>query len=129
MNVSTNQLTPVEQAAADRLPILVSLRGDASAEAARAEVAAVTPVIIADALGDHETEHIVQFEETTFSVQHPLSERLDGSLFDCPVHADISALAGPPVPPGRYRATAGVPGCYHFEPVAVTLSRPTAEKH
>lgn len=72
MNVSTNQLTPAEQAAADRLPILVSLRGDASAEAARAEVAAATPII---AKGVVETVQILRDAAKAYGDHHPTLSR------------------------------------------------------
>lgn len=50
-----------------------------------------------------ETQHLVQFEADTFSVQHPLFERLNGDLWACDVHKRIAALDGPPVALGRYR--------------------------
>lgn len=56
-------------------------------------------------LGDGETQHIVVLEQDTFSIQHPLRERLNGDLFDCGLHAWIVALDGPPRTPGRYRVT------------------------
>lgn len=41
-------------------------------------------------------EHIARFTATDFTLQHPLTERLDGTLFDCPVHAVIANLMRPP---------------------------------
>jgi len=61
------------------------------------------PDAVAALLKDQETEHIVVIEEHTFSIQHPLRERLDGELFVCGLHAWISALSGPPKKSGRYR--------------------------
>lgn len=58
----------------------------------------------ADLLGDKETEHIVQFGGGTFTVRHPLRERLDDALMACELHEHIASLDGPPVRPGRYRA-------------------------
>jgi len=55
-------------------------------------------------LDDRETDHIVVFEQEGFSVLHPLRERLDRSLLTCDLGRYIGNLAGPPVPPGRYRA-------------------------
>lgn len=63
---------------------------------------------VARALGN-DTQHIVKFEEHTFSVQHPLSERIDGSLFSCPVHKNILTLDESPVIPGIYRVAASGP--------------------
>lgn len=61
------------------------------------------PTAVCEVLADGDTRHLIKVEETTFSVQHPLRERLDGKLFDCTVHQQIKALAGPPMPPGLYR--------------------------
>ncbi len=62
------------------------------------------PAAVADLLADQETEHIVVFGETEFTVRHPLRERLDDALMDCDLHKDIAAMDGPPVEPGTYRA-------------------------
>jgi len=62
------------------------------------------PAAVDKLLDDPETEHVVEFRESDFTVRHPLRERIDGDLFDCQLHADIVALSGPPVRPGRYRA-------------------------
>lgn len=52
---------------------------------------------------DSETEHIALFEEETFTIQHPLRDRL-GDLFSCTVHTLVSALPGPPEgKTGKYR--------------------------
>lgn len=55
-------------------------------------------------LADQETEHLVQFSEETFTVIHPLRERLDDALLDCQLHAYCASLDGPPLTPGLYRA-------------------------
>ena len=59
---------------------------------------------VTELLADRETEHIVIFAETEFTIRHPLRERLDDALMDCDLHKDISAMTGPPVKPGTYRA-------------------------
>lgn len=48
--------------------------------------------------------HIVDFTESQFAIQHPLSERVTlPSLLDCPMHAYLSSLPHCPVDkPGRY---------------------------
>lgn len=61
------------------------------------------PDAVSVLLEDRETEHIVMVEPHTFSVQHPLRERLDGELFRCGLHAWIANFPGPPGKPGRYR--------------------------
>lgn len=62
------------------------------------------PTAVDELLDDGETEHIVEFRNDNFSMQHPLRERLDGALYDCDLHISIAALDGPPVRPGRYCA-------------------------
>ena len=57
-------------------------------------------------LADRETEHIVQFDDTGFTVRHPLRERLDDALMRCDLHLHCASLPGPPDAPGRYRAVA-----------------------
>jgi hypothetical protein len=57
-------------------------------------------------LADPETEHVVEVDETGFSVQHPLRERVGGMLFQCDLHSRLKALGDPPKQPGRYRALA-----------------------
>jgi hypothetical protein len=62
------------------------------------------PDAVATLLEDRETEHVVMFSLTAFTVRHPLRERLDDALMECQLHEYIAALDGPPVEPGRYRA-------------------------
>jgi hypothetical protein len=59
---------------------------------------------VVDLLADGESEHIAVFGEATFTIRHPLRERLDDALMDCVLHEYCEALDGPPVQPGRYRA-------------------------
>jgi hypothetical protein len=55
-------------------------------------------------LSDRETEHVVVFGADSYTVRHPLRDRL-GDLFSCPVHLLVHALPGPPDDQtGRYRA-------------------------
>lgn len=64
------------------------------------------PAAVDEILGDGDSRHLVKIEKFTFSVQHPLRERLNSeSLFDCTVHQQIKAKNGPPMPPGLYRVT------------------------
>jgi len=69
---------------------------------------------VSDILDDRETEHIVELGDSSFSVQHPLRERLNGDLFTCALHQWISDLPGPPRRPGRYRATPGTLDAWNF---------------
>jgi hypothetical protein len=50
-----------------------------------------------------ETEHVVEFAETSFTVQHPLHERA-GQLFGCRFHAQLSEL-GDTGRRGRFRVS------------------------
>lgn len=61
--------------------------------------AAVAIAVLVDLTDGH--DHIVRAEGDTFTLQHPLVERLTGDLFDCDVHAHIAA--GEPLERGRYR--------------------------
>lgn len=63
------------------------------------------PDAVSELLSDRESEHIVQFTGDAFTVRHPLRERLDDALMSCELREFISGLGGPPVRPGRYRAT------------------------
>jgi hypothetical protein len=63
------------------------------------------PDAVSTLLEDREAEHIVEFYEDTFTVRHPLRERIDDALMSCELHSRIAGLSGPPVQLGRYRAT------------------------
>lgn len=51
---------------------------------------------------EHTKDHLVEITESSFSVQHPIVERIHGALFNCALHAWLTAQSGPPGPPGRY---------------------------
>lgn len=74
------------------------------------------PDAVSDLLEDRETEHIVVFGDDTFTVRHPLRERLDDALMECKLHEHIAGLDGPPVRPGRYRARTASGG-WTWEPL------------
>ena len=61
--------------------------------------AVVALLVGQDGLG---TEHEVEIRKTDFTLKHPLRERLEDELFQCPVHDALEALPRPPVDPGRY---------------------------
>lgn len=61
------------------------------------------PDAAADILGDPESHHIVSLGEATFTVRHPLRERLDDALMRCTLHEWIANLSGPPRKAGTYR--------------------------
>ena len=63
------------------------------------------PTAADEILADAETEHVVQLGEATFTVRHPLRERLDDALLTCDLADWIAACDGPPRPPGRWRVT------------------------
>ncbi|MEI3845240.1 MULTISPECIES: DUF6085 family protein [unclassified Microbacterium] len=83
-----NQMAPHRRylAAAERRSIATS-------------AAAVAIAVLVDLTGGH--DHIVQADGETFTLQHPLTERLTGDLFECEVYDHIAA--GEPLEDGRYR--------------------------
>lgn len=71
------------------------------------------PVAAQKILGDSETEHLVQFGRTGFTVRHPLRERIDDQLLSCELHR---ACAQNPDLMGLYRARTSNSG-WRFEEV------------
>lgn len=66
------------------------------------------PSAASDILDDRETEHVVTLDAADFSIRHPLRERLgDDDLNNCDLHQQLTAMAGPPRVPGRYRVYMG----------------------
>jgi hypothetical protein len=61
--------------------------------------ASVALAVLIDMTGGH--HHIVQSDGETFTLQHPLAERLTGDLLDCDLLAAIRA--GGRIGKGRYR--------------------------
>lgn len=68
------------------------------------------PDAVSTILEDRETEHLVTFAETAFTVRHPLRERLDEALMDCDLHKLCANLPGPPAQLGTYRVRSGPTG-------------------
>jgi hypothetical protein len=63
------------------------------------------PDAAADILLERETEHLVTWDhDNRYTIKHPLRERLDDALMDCPLVAELRDFWGPPVKPGLYRA-------------------------
>lgn len=65
-------------------------------------------------LSDRETEHVVVMEPSSWSMKHPLRERLDDELLTCYVGSHIAEfyemymsgqMDGTPVEPATYRVT------------------------
>lgn len=80
------------------------------------------PTAVSDILDDSESEHLVTLsdEGPSFTIRHPLRERLGSALEDCALHAYLAGLDGPPRRAGRYRVTVPVIGHgWHFAPVSV----------
>lgn len=75
----------------------------------------------ADQLLHLEPGHFVVFSDDGFVVEHPASERLAGTMADCPLLATIADSFDPgdelPCPPGRYTATRVDDGRWHLAPV------------
>lgn len=58
-------------------------------------------------LAEASPHHVAQIGTSDFAIEHPLMERLDGSLLDgCRFGEWMSNLTGAPVAPGRYRVIA-----------------------
>jgi hypothetical protein len=78
------------------------------------------PGAVTQIISDPETCDVVQIDGDGFSILHPLRERLDGGLFDCPVNKALAAMAEPPALPGRYRATIGEDGIVDLTVAEIT---------
>ncbi len=61
------------------------------------------PDAVSEILSEREIHHIVHLYEATFTVLHPLRERLDQALLTCDLHAILAGADGPPAAPGTYR--------------------------
>jgi len=79
---------------ANRKYIAASARRDIADDSASVALA-----VLIDMTGGH--HHIVKSDGDTFTLQHPLVERLTGDLLDCDLHQHIAA--GEPIEKGRYR--------------------------
>lgn len=62
------------------------------------------PDAVSTILNDDEIQHIVEFKDQTFTIRHPLCERIEDRLMECELFDFLRTLPGPPVRPGRYRA-------------------------
>jgi hypothetical protein len=62
------------------------------------------PRSIYDVLAEEQHEHRVRFFDGHFIVQHPLRERVEGTLFDCSINDWILLEEDLPVK-GEFRAT------------------------
>lgn len=85
-----------QQMAPNRRYLSARERGEIAADAASVAVA----VLLHHTGGN---DHLLQSDGDTFTLQHPIAERINGDLFDCDIHAQITdtiALAK-----GRYRVT------------------------
>jgi Family of unknown function (DUF6085) len=66
-------------------------------------------------------DHMVQFSDKTFTIRHPLRERLDDQLLSCEISERFADLSGPPVQPGRYRVITHGEGDWRFTPCIANL--------
>lgn len=76
------------------------------------------PTAVATILDDRETEHIVELTRDSWTVRHPLKERLGDALMSCELGAYLGSLGGPPRVPGRYRALL-IEDVWTFRPVVL----------
>lgn len=63
------------------------------------------PCALDTIIDDEEKEHVVSIQDRTFTVRHPLRERVDDAMLDCTLHSWVAGLDGPPRAPGRYRVS------------------------
>lgn len=69
------------------------------------------PAAVDELLQDRETEHVVSYSpDGRWNAQHPLRERLNGALLDCPIHRALASAL--PRKPGRYRVQVHDPDLY-----------------
>jgi hypothetical protein len=61
------------------------------------------PSAVVDLLAPNEPHHLVVFDDTGFTIKHPLRERLDDGLLTCDLHQVCADLPGPPPQRGTYR--------------------------
>lgn len=62
------------------------------------------PYAVRDILADQETEHVVDFGLTAFTLRHPLRERLGDALMTCSLHQHLVEQVSPPQVQGKYRS-------------------------
>ena len=66
-------------------------------------------------LEDPETEHLVVFTLTGFTIRHPLKERLGDELLTCNLQELLSAQRDAPQVMGRYRSIRPKGGAWYLE--------------
>lgn len=68
---------------------------------------------------DNEMEHlhVMQLSADGYAMQHPLGERLDGGLFECPLQRHMNTLKEPPKEPGMYTVRPGILDSWVFVPL------------
>lgn len=90
--------------------------GESDAELADRMAAAVVTLLN----GHPDDEHVVRITDTGFTIQHPLIERINSTLFDCTVHSAIIDYfdgGGGPPKRGDYLIVFNEHGGWAFEPV------------
>jgi len=61
------------------------------------------PEAVSTLLEDRETDHIVWLAGDSYTIRHPLQERLGDALLSCDLDGYLFGLDGPPTSPGCYR--------------------------
>lgn len=67
------------------------------------------PDAVSILLEEDEHEHVVVFTRKGWTIQHPLRDRVEGVLFDCPATKECEAIRLAPAP-GTYRMSRGASG-------------------
>lgn len=60
------------------------------------------PLALSKIIAFDQTAHIVILTTRNFQIQHPLYERIDEELFNCPLVNYLTSCAVPPEAPGKY---------------------------
>ena len=60
------------------------------------------PTAVSSLLEENQPNHVVVIDDETFTVRHPLHERILGVLEECDLHAYMVGLGGPPRQLGTY---------------------------
>lgn len=82
------------------------------------------PLAVFELLQDAETEHVVVVRGKSYTLQHPLHERLGQALMSCALQRWMVEQTGDLLVPGRYRAFLHEDGSFEWE--ALPAAAPAA---
>jgi Family of unknown function (DUF6085) len=73
------------------------------------------PTAAEEILSETELGHIIDIGDISWSMKHPLVERIRDELLKCDFIQYMKNTGGPPQPPGRYRVTETAGGSWNWE--------------